>query len=308
MKENIMPEVRWTTPFPHSFAYKLFEQHFTELNKMYWANVPASNTIEKEAMTFHSSGGDTLTDFFLIPDKDDHRLASNFNEWKINYREFLNFTRLNMVLSLCSCFEIYLRSIISLAIESKPGVILGNKDVVDGAKLLKTNKTYCIYNENTYPFYKHVDSVCRGDWFSRLFAYKNLFGTAPFDINNTVTELDALRKLRNNIAHYYGREKSKYETPIILRSESATRVTHDRLIKFLKLIYTTAKTIDQHLYLEFIGSYEVLKYYITHQSPKIVDFSSGAKAKWLQKHLGHEGAHPVGTDYYKELLCYYENL
>lgn len=42
-----MLDVRWESPFTYSFAYRLFEQHFTELNKMYWANVPSSNTIEK---------------------------------------------------------------------------------------------------------------------------------------------------------------------------------------------------------------------------------------------------------------------
>lgn len=303
-----MSDIRWNSPFQHSFAYSLFEQHFTELNKLYWANVPASSTIEKKAMQFNISGKYKPIDFFLISDENEHRIAPNFDEWKNNYREFLNFTRLNMLLSLTSCFEIYMRSIISLAFESSPGIIWGKKEILDGAKMLKNGKTYYTYNENTYPFYKYVDSICKGTWTSRLEKYKHFFITAPSDIFINSEKLDSLRKLRNDIAHYYGRQKNKYETPILLKSEPATRVTHERLIKFFDIIHMTAKTMDIHLYKEYIGSYEVLKYYIIHQPSQVQHHPADMKAKWLQKELGHAGAHTVGTNYYKDLLIYFESL
>lgn len=260
-------------------------------------------------MKFLKETGDKVTvDYFLIPDKDDHRLAPDFTEWKKDYREFLNFSRLNIVLSLCSCFEIYLRSITSLAIESKPGVILGDKNAVDGAKLLKSNRLYSEYNENTYPFYKQVDSVCRGSWDSRIAAYEKLFGAVPVELQNSIAQLDDFRKLRNNIAHYYGREKSKYDTPLFINAESVTRVAHDRLIKFLQLVYKAARTINKHLYVDFVGAYEVLKCFLTYKNTEVEKRTTKGQAKLLHKILGHEGVKVVGTEYYNNLLTYFEHL
>lgn len=304
-----MTDVRWNTPFDYSFAYKLFEKHFTELNEMYWAHVPAANTIQKMAMEFQTSGDNIPTHFFIIPDKDDRRLARDFIEWKEDYNQFLNFTRLHMVLSLNSCFEIYMRSIVSLAIESKPGIVFGDKNAIDGAKLLKNSEKYFINSDDTYPFYTHVTSVCKKEWTSRCKAYERLFGTWPCKSNDNIKELDQLRNLRNDIAHYSGREKSKYEAPVSLTPEPAARVSHDRMLKYLKLINDTAKAIDKHLYKEYVGSYEVLKYYMINKTPEIENQTfKELKAQWLQKQLGDAGARRARPKYYKDLILYFDAL
>ena len=44
-----MANERWESPFPYTLAYNLFKQHFTELNRVYWAFVPAKDTIKKAA-------------------------------------------------------------------------------------------------------------------------------------------------------------------------------------------------------------------------------------------------------------------
>lgn len=44
-----MSNERWVSPLQHTIAYELFKKHFTEINKIYWAFVPASNTIESNA-------------------------------------------------------------------------------------------------------------------------------------------------------------------------------------------------------------------------------------------------------------------
>lgn len=36
--------------------------------------------------------------------------------------------------------------------------------------------------------------------------------------------------------------------------------------------------------------------------------STGEKAKWLQKLVGHGLSNPVGTKYYKSLMKYYDSL
>lgn len=303
-----MKNVRWNSPFPYSICHKLFIEHLTELNKMYWAHVPAANTIEKEAMSSYKGGNKELTKFFLIQDENDRRLAPSFDEWKEDYRNFLNFNRLNMILSICSCFEVYLRSIVSLAIESKPGVILGDSEAIDGVKLLKYKKEYSIYNENTYPFYKHVDKVCRGEWKSRVNEYRNLFGFVPPSLEDNIGELDKLRKLRNDIAHYFGREKRKYENPLIFQAEPIIRVSHELLMHYWKLVSDVVNAIESHLYKDFIGSYEVLKYYQVYKKEAVTGQSVKEKARVLKALMGENNMQIVHKSYYIDILNYYNAL
>ena len=124
---------RWQSPFPYTLAFNLFRQHITELNKVYWAFVPASNTIKKAAKKELATDDADPKTYFLIPDEDDRRVAPTFSEWKADFKSFENYTRLNMIMLISSCFETYLRTVVSLAFESKPGVIIMCPDSVDGA-------------------------------------------------------------------------------------------------------------------------------------------------------------------------------
>ena len=44
-----MSNERWNSPFGKTIAFVLFSKHFTELNDIYWAHVPAASTIESKA-------------------------------------------------------------------------------------------------------------------------------------------------------------------------------------------------------------------------------------------------------------------
>lgn len=300
--------IRWEAPFSYSLAHDLFIQHLTELNKLYWSHVPAANTIEKKAMVFYETNQKTPKDFFLLSDENDHRMAASFEEWKCNYRNFSNFTRLNMIMALSSSFEIYMRSIISLSIESKPGIILGNSRVIDGVTLLKQNKAFLTFDEKTYPFYKQVYSVCKGTWESRIASYKQLFGNVPLELENNVVLLDSFRKTRNDIGHYFGRHKNIYETNVRFKAEPMNRISHERLVNYLQLIYQVVNLVDQHLYNDFIGAYELIKYYEFYKTSEVTNYPSAVRAKWLQKLMGHQGIKLLGTEYYKNLMKYYDSL
>ena len=41
-----MSNVRWESPFPYTLAFNLFKKHLEEINRSYWAFVPAANTIK----------------------------------------------------------------------------------------------------------------------------------------------------------------------------------------------------------------------------------------------------------------------
>ena len=150
---------RWQSPYPHTIAYNLFIKHFTELNDVYWAHVPAASTIEKKAFQELGSEDADPKKYFLVRDEDDRRISATYKDWKEKYREFSNYTRLSMLMLLSSCFETYLRTIVALAIESKPGVIIDCPDAVDGVSLLKSKNGYGDANSKDYPFSSIIDDI-----------------------------------------------------------------------------------------------------------------------------------------------------
>lgn len=299
-----MANERWNSPFPHTIAFVLFKEHFTELNNVYWAHVPAASTIEKKALESLKSEDADPKLYFLIPDKDDRRMAQTYSQWKSFYRDFSNYTRLNMVMLLSSCFETYLRTIVSLSLESKPGIIIKAPDAVDGWFLFRKNRDYGNYGSKDYQFVEEINSVCQGDWNSRANAYIKFFESIPLS-EKEISELDDLRQKRNLVGHYFGREKQKYETPLFFEPSPVQRISHEKLIKYFNTVYAAVVKIDKHLHRDYIGSYDVMKYFYIHsESQDTFDTSAGEQAKELQKLLGGLGFSPAGAEYYRNIITY----
>lgn len=298
-----MANERWESPFEWSIPYFLFIKHFTELNSIYWSHVPAASTIEKKSLETLGSNDADPKKYFLIRDEDDRRMAPTYNEWKNHYREFSNYTRLNILMLLSSCFETYLRTIISLAIESKPGCIIGCPDAIDGVFLLKTREGYGDINGSNYQFSNVIESICKGEWNNRALNYHKYFGSCPIS-SNDITELDQLRQKRNQVGHHFGRTKQQYETPLSLTPEPAQRLSHDRLLKYFALVYRTVRKIDNHLHRNFVGSYDICKYFIQClQDGRITSEFSGQQAKEFGKIIGSEGLR-ASSEYYRNIVSY----
>ena len=299
-----MHDERWVNPFNHSMAYILFMKHFTELNNVYWAHIPVRNTIKKQIKTFQDQEKGVL-DFFVIRDEDDRRIAPSFVEWTKEYNNFDNYTRLNMLMLLSSSFETYLRTIVSLAVESKPGLLLKCPNAIDGVFLLKQNSSYGDYSNKDYQFSEIIDEICSGSWQKRADSYKKYFSTVPPYVIKNIHILDELRQKRNLVGHYFGRTKHLYEIPLLLQPEPAIRVSHEKLLKFFSVIQKTVESIDKHLLSDFIGSYDVLKFYKFNLNGTVISEDPSEHAKALQKYLGRAGLKAVGSVYYQNLLFYY---
>ena len=299
-----MADERWINPFKNSMAYLLFMKHFTELNKIYWAHIPVRNTIKKQVKVAQATDKGVL-DFFVVHDEDDKRLANSYSDWLKDYNDFDNYTRLNMLMLLSSSFETYLRTIVSLAVESKPGLLLKCPDAIDGIFLLRQNSNYGDFNDKNYQFNDIIDEVCSGSWQKRIDAYKKYFLRVPDYLLNNIPQLEELRQKRNMVGHYFGRSKQHYEIPLLLQPQPAIRVSHEKLLKYFLVVHKTVKSIDKHLVEQFVGSYDVLKFYKLELSGNLVNADPGTHAKALQKHLGKAGLKPVGSEYYKNLLFYY---
>ncbi|HBV85510.1 MAG TPA: hypothetical protein DEF42_02330 [Desulfosporosinus sp.] len=300
-----MANERWNSPFPYTLAFNLFRKHFTELNQVYWSFVPASNTIISSAKKALKSDDADPKTFFLIHDEDDRRLAPTFGEWKANFSEFSNYTRLNMVMLLSSCFETYLRAVISNAFESKPGVIIMCANSVDGVFLLKNKAGYGNTNDKNYQFSEEIDEICRSDWEKRFSAFKKYFGKVPESVIGKIVDLNELRITRNNIGHYIGRTKADYSAPSFFSPINAMRISHDRMLKYFKLVNEVAQGLDDYLKTNFIGSYDIIKSYFQQVfQGYFSDNRPGIRAREFQRLLGNEGFPPVGNEYYRNIVNY----
>lgn len=298
---------RWNSPFPYTLAYNLYKKHITELNKIYWAYVPANNTIKKHAkVALEAENADPKT-YFLIPDADDRRVATSYLAWKDDYRQFENYTRLNMIMLISSCFETYLRTIISQAFESKPGVIIMCPDSVDGASLLKNRPGYGNSNSKNYQFTDHIDEICRGEWGKRFGAFAKYFGTLPESILQKKNALNEYRVLRNNIAHYLGRNKPDYTAPIFFTPIDAIAVSHNRVIKYFKLVNEIARELDNYLKENYIGSYDIIKFYYQQiAAQKYNTAHPGERANDLRRDLDQAGFRGFDVNYFRNIVCFCE--
>mgnify|MGYP003242742507 FL=1 len=300
-----MANERWESPFPYTLAYNLFKQHFTELNRVYWAFVPAKDTIKKAAKNALPNDDADPKSFFLVKDEDDKRIAPTYTEWKTAFGDFENYTRLNMLMLLSSCFETYLRTALALSFESKPGVIIQCPDAVDGAFLLKSDINYGNANYDQYRFSSQIDGICKGSWSKRISEFQKYFGTAPCVLTDNISELDKFRTKRNSIGHYIGRDKVRYSTPIDLSPLSVSRLSHDTLLKYFKLIYDVVSELDSYLHKNFIGSYDIIKCYLGKLAAGFfTDLKPGEKARAYKKLIGAEGLPRASNEYYRNIICY----
>ena len=299
-----MSNERWVSPFSHTIPYLLFIEHFTELNNIYWAHVPAKNTIEKKAIEALGNGNADPKKYFLIRDEDDRRLPLTYDEWKEYYRCFDVYTRLNMLMLLSSCFETYFRTIISFAFESKPGVIIDSPDSKDGVFLLKNNRNYGVLGSQEYKFSDQVESICTGQWQNRIVSFNKYFGTFPIE-ETDVLLIDEMRRKRNSVGHYFGRKKDDYEAPLSFFPEPLEPISHDKLLKYFKLVHKVVSNLDVYLKDHYLGSYDVIKYYLKCvENGDISGQNVADHAKELRKLLGSFGMQQAVANYYRNLVSY----
>lgn len=213
---------------------------------------------------------------------------------------------MNIVMLLSSCFETYLRTIVSLSFESKPGVIIRCPDSVDGIELLRSSISYGDSSHNQYQFTDQIDDICVGEWTKRFSNFEKYFGKLPEEITSRTSELDVFRTLRNNIAHHFGREKREYDTPLLFEIKPATRVAHERIIKLFRLVHDVASKIDIHLKENYIGAYDIVKLFYQKYLSGEISITNDSGAKALQVMLGKNGYTriPQKNTYFKNLMKY----
>ena len=291
---------RWKSTYPHSWQYKVFLKYNGELRRLYFSNYNARkfvfSQLKKEGATKESK----MSVFFGMRDD-----ALTEKQWAQNYNDFENWTILNAAVALSSYFETYLSSTVMLSIESDPGVLLGASKSVDGAKLMK----YGQFKKTE--FGKVVEGCTKGDWSARISNLEKLFGTMPLSMTDKIAELERLRKLRNNVAHAFGRDIDKSRLYNVSQTVPVERLSFEKFSKWQHIIEVIVKDIDAILVQNHIGSFQPLMVYhqIYTDSDKAVDNKSkGERIKKMKKQLGRDIDRKYGKTYCRTLVNYYESL
>ena len=165
-------------------------------------------------------------------------------EWSDTNGKYRNWNRLSFLMSCSSFFENYLASIIKEVVESAPGVLIGFPHSVDGIQLIKQNRSLSKENIETI-----IKNCTKGDWQSRISNLKKLTDNIPQILNKSISELEAMRKLRNDFGHAFGRDiesSQNYFKPTI---SSINHLTVARFNKFHYLIKEIVRELDKALML-----------------------------------------------------------
>ncbi len=285
---------RWTPWYTGtSWAWQRFKRQHTEFNDLYWAHEAASQRTLRRG---RNEEGRTAEEFGLKGEIAD-RVSANLTEWRKHYKDFGNWARLSALLAISGYFEVYLKTVASLALESDPGVTSGATQRIDGCLLLKHSKTYSRLGDTV--------QVVVGEWPARISAYRKLFQSVPEFLLQNEGELERMRRLRNEAGHTFGRSMDEGDYRSKVDAVPVTRLSLDRLKRFLNLILGAAKAIDSHLVRNHIGAYEMVYFY--HQKGNRLHPKDNSPAA-LRKAVGEAFGVGPSTAYCRDLQRYYANL
>lgn len=291
---------RWDSqPNSTTWPYKVFMQHHKLLNDLYWSQVPTYEYVKYLYLHKNSSIENTYNLLKVSPNAPDARFVREDTEvWFHDINEFMNWTRLNCLVAINSYLEIYVSSVVTLALDSDRGNIFGLSQQVDGFKTVKDNLKNKKYEEIKNGI---VTDITKGEWTKRIAKFKEVFHAVPPSLKKHVKELERIRILRNNVAHAFGRNIDQSRETNLTSPLSIERLAHETLKKYMKIIRIIVREIDQLLLKNHIGEYEALYCYHTNK------FNLNLKPKLL-KELLQPTCGLRSTKFCAELINYYNRL
>jgi hypothetical protein len=287
---------RFSAIMKRTLLLKRLNNHQTQLNQMYWAHYPIASCASFIARKRPRKSPKKA---FFASGSDASRLAKDMTSYKNHLDDFSNWTRLNALMAAVSFFEIYFKSVISLALTSDPGVIKGKSKILDGILLFKIG----IHDD----FNDEIKDCIIGDWNKRNSTFKRMFGESPQILENNIGTLEAIRELRNGVGHAFGREPSAYEEKIGLVDPPMNRLSHETLIEYLKLLDRVSKEVDKQLLDKNIGNFELLRLF--HEWRE--DFQSLSEeeiVKSFNLYLKHQNIASTNKDFCAGLIHYYNQI
>lgn len=288
---------RYKNPFEHTRIFYCFKNHHTQLNDMYWSLVPVFHYAM--CMERKAESEETVATIFKATGPDVRRVTNNRNIWKRNFSEARSWNRLTCLLGALGYLETFVKSIITLALRSDPGVMYKRPRAIEGTSWMKIG----ISPDHG----KLLESVTKGEWPSRMATYKELFGSVPSAVMGHLGELEKLRVLRNGAGHAFGRNASFSFLMDNKVPDSIARISEDKLKKALATIEDVAVGIDAHLGDDFIGSFEVIEsYHIWRSSKAAVLANFHDEDRKFKKACSEIFRTPISIEYSRQVIEFYK--
>lgn len=289
---------RWSHIQYHSWPFQMYKQYNAELSAYIWAEYAAHKFAYQQLGKEGANWNDTMQKYVIMPNHIWN--FADLKDWSDAFNGQQNFLYLNCVMALSSNFESFLESILSLAIESDPGAMLGASHTIDGAYLLK----HKMLKKDAY--LKKVQECSKGMWSKRKKCIKELIGTYPEELDQYESELEKIRVLRNKVGHAFGRDIKKARNFESLDKIPMEHITLTKIKKWLDVTFSVATAMDSFLLDRMIGEYQAVLAYHNNKS-KWVNMKSGEQVVALKKFYG-EKDQSLGKLFCKSLIEYYQAL
>ncbi len=292
---------RWNTIMKSTWTYQVFHKYNDELNELLWANKAAMKQTYSNFKTTGANWTDPASDHLIFDVPKGEEVFKDLKEWSDSYNSFNNWTNLNALLALSSNFETYLATVVTLAIESDPGILFDSSKSIDGIVLLKKGAQKNMFHDSV------IESVTKGDWNSRTSAYKKTFGKVPDGLESRIGDLEKIRNLRNKIGHAFGRDIEESRNHEVKETLDMENLSDSQFKKKQYSIMNAVRAIDQHLLENHIGEYQAVAFYHRIYDGLRKDIHQSERAIILKKQLGQFGD-ISGKEFCKGLVSYYENI
>ncbi|MCG3664433.1 hypothetical protein L5F09_01565 [Aliarcobacter butzleri] len=292
---------RWEHRHKSSWALRIFKQHTNELLRMF---ITFNNSKEFTYKNLKSQGAkweDKIDKYFKFV-KWEYDKFDNLKDWSNGYNELENWINLNALVSMSSSFETYIATIVPLALESDIGVLFGTSHKIDGMSILKYGKS------EPFDFNNIVIGITKGDWNSRIAIYKKTFDNVPKYLESNISSLEKIRKIRNDLAHAFGRDIEASRDKFILKSLPIKSLSKKKFLKYQNIIWKCALEIDAHLTNLHIGEYQSLLFYHKLFPTLNQNLHINQRAIELRKKIGQYGDQSAGKEFCQGLVKYYESL
>ena len=289
---------RWTPINPHTLPYRIYKSYYNDLMGLVTSFESAKGYtythLKKDGALWNSNAHE----FGILRDNK----TKTIKNWSDNYKEFGNWVRLSLLLSSCSYLENYITAIVKECIDSDPGILIKSPHVSDG---VKHQKYGLILQKETIE--SKVIACTKGTWQSRIDNLERLFGYLPISLKSSISELEAIRTIRNDLAHAFGRDIAESQDYLKVQKSPIRRLQTDRFNTFRTLINNIIKDLDAQLNKNHIGNYELLLHYHNIYD-SIVDLDKGRRMEELKKSLCINQNTNCSKELCRGIISYYEAL
>jgi hypothetical protein len=300
-----------------SLAYYQFKRDFTTVNDYYWG-VGSSLQAVSGRVRHMSATDDFHVLLGLTQERYEKPLGHSSDKYAAQLSVSMRWHRLLTLVIMTSAFERYITAVARTAVSSDPVLSLGFPKKVDGLTLAK----YSLEAGD-----RPTEPLTKGEWSSRLAAFRRYFREVPRDLQSNEGELEQMRNRRNQIAHAFALDAapsmSAHEAVLLGARRTAlpdlenVAISEQTIKKWMAVIDSCAFAIDAYLLPNFIGGYEVAaiclewirdKDSLYRKTGIKVNSRGTSDAKKFSKFLGVLLEYPIQHEMAQTIIDYVDQL